>query len=302
MTHVKNNTRKNNVANSANDSALHYWHIIDKATQIVITSVCCDTREDAERHLKNLVKDGKLPSKVSAYMLKQSKTTDGNGKLIQPKVETETDKAARKAAKAAEREAAREARKAAKEADRKDCKSFDETTMSINDALRAVAAHADEKLPSGVTIAEFMEKRGLKKLTVKALKECLHPFFIGADGIYMPTCIPAVFDGAPEDERNGAKIYIFDSKKKSYLTCQLHSRKRVELWSPRVVRQLLEKSLSYGEKAERYAKRNALVKNSKEFFVLEERTEKAVNGKSNSLKTVKETYVKVDAANVKFAE
>ena len=130
---------------------------------------------------------------------------------LEPKVQNATDKAR----EAATREQEREARKAQREQAKADAKSFDTMTMTVNDALRNVAAHAKEEIREGFTVADYMASLKLTKLTIKALREALPAEFTREDGIYMPCTNAAVYDGGtPEDERNGKAVYYCVTKGK----------------------------------------------------------------------------------------
>ena len=226
---------------------------------------------------------------------------------IEPAKKSATDLAREKAEKEAKREQEREAAKAAREREQKLAKKFDETCMSVNDALRNVAAHTKDELEEGFTVGDYMATKGLSKLTVKALREALPSDFIREDGIYMPTTQEAVYEGVPEDERNGKAVYYCvtkgkgDSKRKVWKKAQTYGFSRIALWTPAVVRRLLTAGMAYADKQAHYAKRNAEVKATKHFYVLNERTEKVVSGKKVNQKSVVENYVEVATENVKWA-
>ena len=226
---------------------------------------------------------------------------------IEPAKKTATQLANEKAEKAAKREQEREAAKAAREREQRLAKAFDETCMSVNDALRSVAAHTKDELEEGFTVGDYMAAKGLKKLTVKALRDALPSDFVREDGIYMPTTQAAVYEGANEDERNGKAVYYCVSKgkgndkRKVWKKAQTYGFSRIALWTPAVVRRLLTAGMAYADKQAHYAKRNAEVKATKHFYVLNERTEKAVSGKKVNQKSVVENYVEVATENVKWA-
>lgn len=228
-----------------------------------------------------------------------------NDLRIEPKAQSATDKAR----EAAAREQEREARKAQREQAKADAKSFDTMTMTVNDALRNVAAHAKEEIREGFTVADYMASLKLTKLTIKALREALPAEFTREDGIYMPTTNAAVYDGGtPEDERNGKAVYYCvtkgkgDDAHKVWKKAQTYGFSRIEVWTPRIVRLLLSAGMTYAERKEGYDKRNAEVKNCKQFYVMGERKETAQNGKDVHRKSVIEDYVAIDKKNVKFAE
>ena len=238
-------------------------------------------------------------------------TRKENNKRIERKVrniEPTRKSATDKAREAAAREEAREARKAEREHQLALAKKFDEITMSVNDALRAVASHANDTLEDGLSVGEYMAQNGLKKLDIKSLRKALPSAFVREDGIYMPTTLAAVYDGAPEDDRNGKAIYYVVVKGKGakahkvWKKAQTYGFERIELWTPRVVRRLLSVGMTYASKTDGYAKRNAEVKNCKQFYVLNERKENAISNKTTNRKSVIEDYVAVDKENVKFAE
>jgi hypothetical protein len=220
---------------------------------------------------------------------------------------TATELAREKAEAQAKREQEREAAKAAREREQKLAQKFDETCMSVNDALRSVAAHTKDELEEGFTVGDYMAAKGLTKLTVKALREALPTDFVREDGIYMPTTQAAVYEGAPEDERNGKAVYYCvtkgkaGDKRKVWKRAQTYGFSRIALWTPAVVRRLLTAGMTYADKQAHYAKRNAEVKATKHFYVLNERTEKAVSGKKVNQKSVVENYVEVANENVKWA-
>ena len=226
---------------------------------------------------------------------------------IEPAKKSATDLAREKAEKEAKREQEREAAKAAREREQKLAQKFDETCMSVNDALRSVAAHTKDELEEGFTVGDYMATKGLSKLTVKALREALPSDFIREDGIYMPTTQEAVYEGVPEDERNGKAVYYCvtkgkaGDKRKVWKKAQTYGFSRIALWTPAVVRRLLTAGMAYADKQAHYAKRNAEVKATKHFYVLNERTEKVVSGKKVNQKSVIEDYIEVANENVKWA-
>lgn len=224
---------------------------------------------------------------------------------LEPKAKSETDKAR----EAAAREQEREARKAQRIQERADEKKFDELTMTVNDALRNVAAHATEELREGFTVADYMASLKLTKLTIKALRSALPKEFTREDGIYMPCTNAAVYDGgSPEDESNGKAVYYCVSKGKGenahkvWKKAQTYGFSRIDVWSPRIVRLLLKAGMTYAERIEGYEKRNEEVKNCKQFYIMGERKENAVNGKDVHRKSVVEDYIAIDKDNVKFAD
>ena len=224
---------------------------------------------------------------------------------LEPKVQNATDKAR----EAATREQEREARKAQREQAKADAKSFDTMTMTVNDALRNVAAHAKEEIREGFTVADYMASLKLTKLTIKALREALPAEFTREDGIYMPCTNAAVYDGGtPEDERDGKAVYYCVEKGKGkdahkvWKKAQTYGFSRIEVWTPRIVRLLLSAGMTYAERKEGNEKRNEEVKNCKQFYVMSERKETAQNGKDVHRKSVIEDYVAIDKKNVSFAE
>lgn len=236
---------------------------------------------------------------------KNENATVRNDFRLEPKVQSATDKSR----EAAAREQEREARKAQRLQEQADAKKFDEITMSVNDALRNVAAHAKEELREGFTVADYMASLKLTKLTIKALREALPNEFTREDGIYMPCTNAAVYDGGtPEDERNGKAVYYCVTKGKGkdahkvWKKAQTYGFSRIEVWTPRIVRLLLSAGMTYAERKDGYDKRNAEVKNCKQFYVMSERKETAQNGKDVHRKSVIEDYVAIDKKNVKFAE
>ena len=226
---------------------------------------------------------------------------------IEPVKKTATQLANEKAEKQAKREHEREAAKEAREREKRLAKSFDETCMSVNDALRSVSAHAKDELEEGFTVSDYMAAKGLKKLNVKSLRESLPTDFVREDGIYMPTVQAAVYEGAPEDDRNKKAIYYCvvkgkgTEKRKVWKKAQTYGFSRIELWTPAVVRRLLTAGMAYADKQAHYAKRNSEIKAVKHFYMLNERKETATQGKVVNRKQVIEDYVEVAAENVKWA-
>lgn len=257
------------------------------------------TRKNNRTNVKNARKEAVQQSELVVHV-----ETD---KRVEPAKKTATQLANEKAEKAAKREQEREAAKAAREREQRLAKAFDETCMSVNDALRAVSAHANDALEEGVSVADYMTAKGLKKLTVKALRDALPSDFVREDGIYMPTTQAAVYEGAPEDDNNGRVVYYCvtkgkgDDKRKVWKKAQTYGFSRIVLWTPAIVRRLLSAGMAYADKQAHYAKRNAEVKATKHFYVLNERKEEAVNGKKINRKSVIEDYIEVAVENVKWA-
>ena len=226
---------------------------------------------------------------------------------IEAPKKTATQLANEKAEAQAKREQERQRKQAEREREQRLAQSFDETCMSVNDALRCVAAHTRDELEEGFTVGDYMAAKGLNKLTVKALREALPADFVKDDGIYMPTTQAAVYEGAPEDERNGKAVYYCVSKgkgndkRKVWKKAQTYGFSRIVLWTPAIVRRLLSAGMAYADKQAHYAKRNAEVKAVKHFYVLNERKEEAVNGKKINRKSVIEDYIEVAVENVKWA-
>ena len=225
-------------------------------------------------------------------------------KRIAPVAKTATDKAAEAAKRQAEREAKREAMRIAREAEKRQAAKFDQTCMSVGDALRAVSNHAHDTLEEGVTVASFLASKGLTKLTLKGLKDALPKDFIREGVIYMPCVRPATYEGCAEDEKNGSKVYYFVVKgkgkdaKRTWKTAQIYDFKEIVLWTPQVVRQLLTAAMRYD--AAKRSKRNEELKATKHFYVLKEHNEKHINGAKVQQKTVVEDYVEVAKEFVKF--
>lgn len=224
--------------------------------------------------------------------------------VVENKHTTPTQDAAAKAAKAAEREAKAQERKAAQEREKRLAAAFDATTMSVGDALRAVDAHRKDELEDGYTVAQYMADFGMKKLTLKALKDALNADFVRNGVICMPTTRPATYESADEDENNGCKLYYCvvkngkDGKRKVWKTAQVYDFAEIKLWTPAIIRRLLAASLKYD--AAKCAKRNDEMQKCKHFYRLNERNETAVNGKKVNRKTVVEDYVEVAKEFVKF--
>lgn len=247
---------------------------------------------------------------------KNNNTNENNNRVMnnntresEVRIEPSRKSATDKAREAAAREQEREARKAEREQRLADAKKFDELTMSPNDAMRAVAAHAHDELREGFTVADYMATFGMKKLDVKSLRKALPSAFVREDGVYMPTTHAATYDsGTPEDERNGKAVYYCVTKgvgqkaHKVWKKAQTYGFERVDLWTPSIVRRLLAAGMTYADKADDRAKRNVEVKNCKQFYVMSERKESAINGKAVHRKSVIEDYVAIDSKNVKWAE
>ena len=229
---------------------------------------------------------------------------------VEPASKSETDLAREKAEKEAEKEAKRKAAEAARERDRECTKNFAAATMTPNDAFRDVNAHKDERIhEDGTTVASYLAEKGLTKLNFKALKAILPAEFMDADGcVCMPTVKAAVYDGVAEDEKAGKPVYYFVTSKRNgetkrtYKKAQTYGFSRISLWTPAVILRLLKSALTYSERKEHYAKRNAEVKAAKQFYVVNELTDTAMSTKVADKATRVTTYTRIDSANVKWAE
>lgn len=229
---------------------------------------------------------------------------------VEPARKSETDLAREKAEKEAEKEAKRKAAEAARERDRECTKNFAAVTMTPNDAFRDVNAHKDERIhEDGTTVASYLAEKGLTKLNFKSLKAILPAEFVDADGcVCMPTVKAAVYDGVAEDEKAGKPVYYFVTSKRNgetkrtYKKAQTYGFSRIDLWTPAVILRLLKSALTYSERKEHYAKRNAEVKAAKQFYVVNELTDTAMSTKVADKATRVTTYTRIDSANVKWAE
>jgi hypothetical protein len=229
---------------------------------------------------------------------------------IEPAKKSATDLAHEKAEKEAEKEAKRKAAEAARERDRECTKNFAAVTMTPNDAFRDVNAHKDERIhEDGTTVASFLAEKGLTKLNFKSLKAALPAEFVDADGcVCMPTVKAAVYDGVAEDIKAGKPVYYFVTSKRNgetkrtYKKAQTYGFSRIDLWTPAVILRLLKAALTYSERKEHYAKRNAEVKAAKQFYVVNELTDTAMSTKVADKATRVTTYTRIDSANVKWAE
>lgn len=297
MTKNSNSVSKNTRKNSANNS-LSYWSIVDKATQIVLTTICCDTREEAEKHLKMLCKTHKLPSKAINYEVRFD-FTDSNGVAIyheiQPKQLTATQEAAAKAAREAEREAAKAARKAYRE----DRNALLNKAQSLNQALKTLQGLEDEKLPSGITVGEFFSLRlNIKlenqKLTVSAYRAALNKELVKEDGIYTWKFSKGTYsNGVAEDENNGKAVEYYDSKSKTWK--KAGSYKLVKLdgkFTAKSLIALIELSINYETRRKSQLKAENAAKNAKRF-----RIETARKSSKGSL-TI--SYEEIEKSLVKF--
>ncbi len=177
--------------------------------------------------------------------------------------------------------------------------------MGPNDALRAIEEHLGEELEEGYAVGDHMKHLGLTKLDIKTLRSILPADYVREDGIYMPHVKAAVYNsGVAEDEKNGNPIYYYVTKgdTKTYKKAQTYGFERLALWTVRTVIRLLRSSLTYETRKKHFEKRNAEVKAAKHFYITNEVSEKAVNGKDTKRTTRTTTYVEVDAANVVWAE
>lgn len=239
----------------------------------------------------------------------QSSNLDVQVVRVEEPKKTATQLANEKAEKQAQRDAERQRKQAEREQKQADAKAFREKTMTLGDTFRAVQAHASEELREGYTVANLMADYKLSKLNLKALKAILPADFMQGDAICLPTVHAAVYEGAPEDKlRNGKAIYYpttkgsGNDKCKVWKKAQTYGFSRIELWTPAVLLRLLSAALAWDERKAHVEKRNAEVKKTKVFYILNDRKETSVSGKVNNRKTVVEDYLAIDTANVKFAE
>lgn len=227
-------------------------------------------------------------------------------KRIEPAHKTDTQLAAEKASKEAEKEAKR--KQAQEQAKRtKECDAnFDAATMTPNDAFRAINAHRDERIhEDGTTVASLLAEKGLTKLNFKALKAILPASFIDADGcICMPTVKCAM--SVTEDPKDAKSVYYFvvngkgKDAKRTFKKAQIYGFSRIDLWTPAVIRRLLNAALAYAERQEHYAKRNAEVKAAKQFFIVNEVNENSQSNKVADKATRVTTYTRIDSESVNW--
>ena len=226
--------------------------------------------------------------------------------VVENKHITPTQAAATAADKAAAKEAEAAARKAARERVKECNRNFDSATMSVGDALRTVALHANDRLhEDGTTVASFMAEYKLTKLTLKGLKAALPSDFINADGcICLPTYKPVtaeVYVPGSEEPTEKPLYYCVvkgrgENKRKVWKTAQLPTFEPITLWSPRTVSTLMQKASEYD--AAKRAKRAEEMAAVKQFYFVADHTERVVNGKKNSSRTVVDTYLPVDMESI----
>ena len=221
---------------------------------------------------------------------------------------TPTQDAAAKAAKAAAKEAEAQARKAAAERVKECNRNFDAVTMSPSEALHTVERNASQRIhEDGTTVGSFMAEYKLTKLTLKGLKAALPSDFVNADGqICMPGYKPVTAEvHVPgTDEPTEKKLYYCvvkgkgENARKVWKSAQLPTFEPITLWSPAVVRRLMQKACEYD--AAKRAKRAEEMAAVKQLYFVADHTERVVNGKKNSSRTVVDTYLPVDMATVTF--
>ena len=289
----------NSTVNNAANNSLSYWSILDKATQIVLTTICCDTKAEAEKHLKMLCKTHKLPSKATCYEVRHD-FTDNNGVVevnpaiqhdIQPKAETATDKAAKAAAKAAEREA----KKAAREAAKADRKFLLERAGSLNQALKCLQGLENEVMPSGITVKAWFNAKGINgKLTVSSYRAALNPELVREDGIYGWQFVKACFDnGVAEDDRNGKAVEVYVSKSKTWKKAGTYQLVKLDgKFTAAKLIALLDFSVDYKARRDRQLKADKVMQTAKQFRIEAKRS--FAKGKLTI------SYADVEKANVKF--
>ena len=226
--------------------------------------------------------------------------------VVENKHITPTQAAATAADKAAAKEAEAAARKAARERVKECNRNFDSATMSVGDALRTVERNASQRIhEDGTTVASFMAEYKLTKLTLKGLKAALPSDFINADGcICLPTYKPVtaeVYVPGSEEPTEKPLYYCVvkgrgENKRKVWKTAQLPTFEPITLWSPRTVRTLMQKASEYD--ADKRAKRAEEMAAVKQFYFVADHTERVVNGKKNSSRTVVDTYLPVDMESI----
>jgi urease gamma subunit len=228
---------------------------------------------------------------------------------IEPAKKSATDLAREKAEAQAKREQERKEREAARELEQKRTAKFLELTMSPNDACRAIAAHTNDALEEGFTVADFMQTYGWEKLTLKGLIAAVTkaaPDLVRDGKLYLPTCKAATYASCEEDKLNGKPVYYFttkgsgENKHNVWKKAQVYSLEAIKLWTPAVVLRLLKSASTYTERKAHYDKRNAELAKVKKFYVVNDIADKAVNGKVKSEATRTTTYVQVETASVEF--